>query len=83
MHLIYESYVKLMLVAQIYSRTNEAIRDAQMDYQSSMDTFIRDFAPVPPPKDDNKWFDFLIDVATVGAASGFGKIFKAGRKILV
>lgn len=63
----------------MYTRTDKAIARAETYFGSSMGSFIKHFAPVPPPKGDAKWLDFFVDIATMGAAAGFGSMIKAGK----
>lgn len=65
----------------MYRRTDAAIAEAETAYMPSMDAFIRDFAPAPPPRQDSQWLDFFLDIATTGAAAGLGKLFKAGKTL--
>lgn len=62
----------------MYKLADYSITEAQSKYLPSMDAFLTDFAPVPPPKEDNAWLDFFLDIATAGAVSGLGKLFKTG-----
>lgn len=65
----------------MYSRTDAALLKANDYFGDSMDSFIKEFAPVPPPKPDDKWLDFFLDIATMGAAAGFGSMIKAGKAL--
>lgn len=63
----------------MYTRADFALSKANNFFQPSMDSFINAFAPVPPPKEDNQWLDFFVDIATMGAAAGLGRMVKAGK----
>lgn len=74
------SHTKLTMIRQLYTRTDFALSKANSFFQPSMDSFIAAFAPVPPPpKEDNQWLDFFIDITTMGAAAGLGRMVKAGK----
>lgn len=63
----------------MYTRADKALLRAKVYFQPHMTTFIRDFAPKPPPKEDNsKWLDFFLDIFTMGAAAGLGRMVKLG-----
>lgn len=63
----------------MYTRADKALDKATGHFQPSITTFIRDFAPKPPPKADNsKWLDFFLDIFSMGAAAGLGRVVKLG-----
>ena len=67
--------------AQMYKRAKDAIDGAELKYGKSLDSFLNIFAPVPPPKQNSKWLDFFLDIATAGAMSGLGKVFSLGKML--
>lgn len=62
----------------MFFRTKYSLLQARVEFISAADSFIDTFAPIPPPKQDDKWTEFFIEMATMGATAGLGKVVKTG-----
>lgn len=63
----------------MFHDTYVALQNAKIDDHLKMDSFIETFAPVPAPKQDDKWVEFILDIVSMGAMAGLGGIVKSGK----
>lgn len=63
----------------MYSQTYRSLYDAKVDASFALDSFMDTFAPIKPPKDDSQWLQFFLEIITMGATAGCGKIIKGGE----
>lgn len=63
--------------SQSFNSFNVALHgEASTAISFGIDAFIDKFAPLPP-EDDNKLLFFIIDIITLGATAGMGKVFNS------
>lgn len=62
----------------MFRDTYESLKSAKIDDHLKMDAFIDTFAPIPAPKQDDKWVELVLELVTMGGIAGFGSIVKSG-----
>lgn len=67
----------------MFFTTYNALYQAKVDASFGLDSFIDTFAPIKAPKDDSKWVEFFLEIITMGATAGLGKIIKGGMFIWI
>ncbi|EGX87986.1 Glycoside hydrolase [Cordyceps militaris CM01] len=74
----YEIWNSFVLIHEMYASLYSALHDAgATTITGEMRAFVKTFAPVPPPKDDKKWLEILLDVVGLGLTLVAGPFFNS------